>query len=63
MSCRPMEQWRFAGMPVDEIAERLGRHRSTIYREIKRNYFEDKETPMWNGYFCIVANDRAKNVP
>ena len=26
-----------AGVPTEEIAERLGRHRSTVYRELKRS--------------------------
>jgi len=28
-------------VPVGEIARQLGRHRSTIYRELKRNSFHD----------------------
>ncbi len=30
-------RWRMAGLSVDVIAEKLGRHRSTIFRELKRN--------------------------
>lgn len=26
-----------AGLSIAEIAKRLGRHRSTVYRELKRN--------------------------
>lgn len=29
-------------IPVDDIAAALGRHRSTIYREIERNHFRDR---------------------
>ncbi|MDV6331238.1 helix-turn-helix domain-containing protein [Asticcacaulis sp. 201] len=28
-------------LSIDEIARMLGRHRSTIYREISRNYYND----------------------
>lgn len=46
------------GKSKTEIAEHLGRHRSTIFREIQRNshYHED---PFLRGYFHVVANDRA----
>ena len=30
-------------VPVSEIAHQLGRHRSTIYRELKRNTFQDHD--------------------
>jgi IS30 family transposase len=30
---RKIERWRQAGVSVDTIAEKLGRHRSTIFRE------------------------------
>ncbi|MDH7799259.1 IS30 family transposase [Beijerinckia sp. GAS462] len=42
------------------IAERLGRHRSTIFREIARNRFDDAEFPGLTGYFGVVANGKAK---
>ncbi len=29
---RKIERWRHAGVAVDVIAEKLGRHRSTIFR-------------------------------
>ena len=38
------------------IADRLGRHRSTIYRELARNTFQDVD-PYFNGYFPAVAHD------
>ena len=34
-------QLREAKMSVPRIAERLGRHRSTIHREIRRNWHDD----------------------
>lgn len=57
---RKIERWRQAGVSVDAIAEKLGRHRSTIFREIVRNKFEDLEMPDLTGYFCVTANNRAK---
>ena len=36
---RKLEQWRHAKVSPDVIAEKLGRHRSTIFRELKRNRF------------------------
>jgi AcrR family transcriptional regulator len=40
-----IDKWREAKMPVPEIADRLGRAPSMIYRELKRNTYEDKELP------------------
>ena len=48
-------------VPVNEMARQLGRHRSTIYREIKRNTFHDRELPEYSGYFSTVADDIAKD--
>jgi len=45
---------------VGEIARQLGRHRSTIYRELKRNTFHDREFPEYTGYFDAIADDIAK---
>jgi IS30 family transposase len=58
---RKIERWRQAGVTVDVIAEKLGRHRSTIFREIARNRFEDNEMPEVAGYFCVAANSKAKD--
>ena len=33
-------------VPIKEMARELGRHRSTIYREIRRNTFHDRELPV-----------------
>jgi IS30 family transposase len=37
-----------AQVPVERIAEQLGRHRSTIFREISRNLF--REVKEYRGY-------------
>ena len=52
---RRIERWRHARMSPDEMARRLGRHRSTIFRELRRNHFHDSEVPKLSGYWCIVA--------
>ena len=44
-------------MPSAEIADRLGRDSSTIYYDIKRNRYSDKEMPELNGYHALVAQD------
>jgi transposase, IS30 family len=56
---REIERWRLAKVSVDVIAEKLGRHRSTIFRELKRNTFEDQIIPDLNGYYCLTANSKA----
>ena len=47
-----------ARRPAGEIAERLGRHRSTIYRELGRNRFRDGDRGFC-GYFPLTAQDLA----
>jgi IS30 family transposase len=47
-----------AKIPIDRIAEDLGRHRSTIHREIRRNLF--REVKEYRGYYPITADDRAR---
>lgn len=56
---RKIARWRTAGLIVDAIAEQLGRHRSTIFREIKRNTFVDKVVPDLTDYDCVIAHDKA----
>ncbi|MGB0662105.1 MAG: IS30 family transposase [Mangrovicoccus sp.] len=50
---RRIAKWREAKIPVPEIADRLGRAPSTIYRELKRNHYDDKELPELNGYYAL----------
>ncbi|AYD04312.1 transposase (plasmid) [Neorhizobium sp. NCHU2750] len=49
-----------AKVPVNEMARQLGRHRSTIYREIKLNTFRGRELPDYDGYYSTVADDISK---
>ncbi len=57
---RKIERWRAAKVGVDEIAEKLGRHRSTIFRELRRNSFDDAEMPSIAGYYGATADHKAK---
>ncbi len=43
-------------LPIKEMARELGRHRSTIYREIRRNTFHDRKLPDYSGYLPTVAD-------
>ena len=54
---RKIAKWLEAKMPIAEIADRLGRAPSTIYRELKRNSYHDDEIPQLNGYHALVAQD------
>ena len=56
---RTIEDMLNAKVPVSKIAAEIGRHRSTVYREIKRNYFNDEELPYLNGYYGMVAQREA----
>ena len=56
---RTIENMLIAKVPVSEIAIAIGQHRSTVYREIKRNHFVDLELPYLNGYYCINAQATA----
>lgn len=56
---RRIEDMLNAKAPIWEIAEAIGRHRSTIYREIKRNAFCDEELPELNGYYGLIAQKDA----
>jgi IS30 family transposase len=54
---RKIAKWFEAKMPVPEIADRLCRAPSTIYRELRRNHYTDKELPELNGYHAVAAQD------
>nr|ADQ38305.1 integrase catalytic region [Azospirillum baldaniorum] len=47
-------------MPVAVIAAELGRHRSTIHREIRRNFYHDPFRDRWGQeyrcYYCTTAD-------
>ena len=56
---RAIEDILHAKVPMNEIAAVIGRHRSTVYREIKSNRFEDDELPNLNGYYGVTAQRTA----
>lgn len=58
---RVIEDMLNAKKPIREIAGELGRHRSSVYREIKRNGFVDKELPHLSGYYGMVAQRAASD--
>lgn len=57
---RKIARWRMAGISIVRFAAKLGRHRSTIFREVKRNTFFDPQTPELNGYYCVTAHEIAR---
>ncbi len=56
---RAIEDMLNAKMPVNKIAAEIGRHRATVYREIKRNRYFDDELPKLNGYYGMTAQRSA----
>ncbi len=52
---RKIERWRHARVSPTEMARVLGRHRSTIFRELRRNHFVDRCLPKVVGYFAMAA--------
>ena len=54
---RKIESWWHAKVPVREMARVLKRHKSTIFREIKRNFWADDAFPKkYAGYFGSAAH-------
>ncbi len=56
---RKIERWRQTKLSPDEMARRLGRHGSTIHREVRRNFWHDPEVPMATGYWHMNAQHMA----
>lgn len=54
---RRIAKWLEAKMPITEMADRLGRSASTLYRDIKRNRYTDTELPELDGYHAVAAQD------
>ncbi|WP_299846127.1 helix-turn-helix domain-containing protein, partial [uncultured Jannaschia sp.] len=52
---RRIERWRAAKVSPTEMARVLGRHRSTIFRELRRNHFVDRCMPKVAGYFAMAS--------
>lgn len=52
---RTIQDMLNAKISVDKIAAEIGRHRSTVFREIKRNRYVDDELPKLNGYYGVTA--------
>lgn len=50
-----IERLRHIRVSVNEMARILNRHRSTIFRELRRNHFQDQELPDVVGYFGLAA--------
>jgi IS30 family transposase len=54
---RKIGRRRNARVSPDEMARVLGRHRSTIFRELRRNHFQDRDLPKV-GDFAMAAQIR-----
>lgn len=44
-------------VPVPDIAEQIGRHPPTVYRELRRNAFWDEIDEKLNGYYSVTAQE------
>jgi IS30 family transposase len=58
---RVIEDMLNAKAPVREIASEIGRHVSTVYREMQRNSYSDDQNPYLNGYYGVAAQDKASH--
>lgn len=58
---RGIEDMLNAQMPVSKIAAEIGRHRSTIYHDVKRNGLVDEELPPLSGYYGMVGQKSARD--
>lgn len=57
---RIIEDMLNAKFSISKIATELGRHRSTVYRDIKRNFYTDGELPNLSGYYGVIAQRKAE---
>ena len=55
---KKIERWRQAKVLVEVLSRVLKRHRSTIFREIRRNHFHEADMPKFRGYFAMAAQIR-----
>ena len=49
-----------ARISISKIATELGRHRSTVYRDIKRNFYTDDELSNLSGNYGVIAQPQAE---
>ena len=57
--CQQIEHWRLKGVSVAEIAMLLQRHRSTIYRELKRGTIINKRSDLFTLIHFHHLNEEA----
>ena len=55
-----ISSYRKAGLSVSQIAEEMGRHRSTIYREIKRHLRQGSYRPSWAVTRALTRRSKAR---